>query len=193
MKKILFTMSIICSLLLTSHPADSIAGERPDNYTVIKIGQYSPTGDLDDLGFDSKIVLGINYGRYLNKNLVLEAGLEVFGSDYEEGPVNTYFTGFATPILTAKGVILKGRFEFYGGGGFGLYQTKLDLNAPSGDVDESDTVFGYHILAGLAFDVTPYWYLGLEGKQLWTGESDFKIVKTDADGRFITLNLGLRW
>ena len=193
MKRVLYAMSFICSLLLISHPTDSIGGERPDNYTVIKIGQYSPAGDLDDLGFDNKIVLGINYGRYINKNLVLEGGLEVFGSDYEEGLVNIYFTGFATPILTAKGVFPKERFEFYGGGGFGLYQTKYDYNYLSTEIDENDTVFGYHILVGLGFDVTPYWYLGLEVKQLWTGESDFKIEKTDADGRFTTLNLGLRW
>jgi len=191
MNKKSLSILIICAVLSLSIPLSATGEERPDNYATFKIGQYSPTGDLDDLGFDSKLALEIIFGHYFNKNFSLEGGFGVFGSDNDNAAKTVYFTGFATPLLTAKAILPKESFEFYGGAGIGYYQSKLAVLAP--DEEQSDSAFAYHLLAGFSYDFTPYWYLGMEVKQIWTDEFDFKVVEVDADGRTATFNVGLRW
>ncbi|MDH3975551.1 MAG: porin family protein [Deltaproteobacteria bacterium] len=193
MNQKILSVFIICTALVIWNPLSTLGQEKAPNYATLKIGQYSPTGDLDDLGFDSKVDLELLFGHYFNENFALEAGIGIFGSDREEGDLNVYFTAFALPVLTAKAVLPKKRFEFYGGGGIGYYQAKYDYNYFAIDIEESDTAFGYHVVAGFSYDFTPYWYLGLEGKQIWTDDFDFKVVKIDGDGRTLTFNVGLRW
>lgn len=191
MNKKKLSILIICVLLSLSIPLSVAGEERPDNYATFKIGQYSPTGGLDDDGFDSKVALEIIFGHYFNKNFSLEGGFGVFGSDNDNAGQTVYFTGFATPLLTAKAILPKESFEFYGGAGIGYYQGKIAVYDP--DDEESDSAFGYHVVAGFSYNFTPYWYLGMEGKQIWTDDFDFKGYKVDADGRIMTLNVGLRW
>ena len=210
---------ILGSLMLTILiPRYVLAEERYHNrhfYVTAKPGIYSPqTNDLDgfDTGFNGEVAFGFQPSRYF----AVELGSGYFNTD---GAVTFSGTNFAErdkldlyiiPVtITAKLIIPFKKFEFFGLGGVGAYYVWGDMKAKgtvdgisySAELDGSDVVFGGYVGLGVHYNITPRFFVGVEGKYLWTDraepEDDFFDddlgVRFKLDGILATAVLGFRF
>ena len=208
----LFTFLII--------PFHVSAVEEP-NYFTLKGGLYSPQGDLADEDFDNGYTAEFNFGHYFSPFWSLDFGVGYLratssfeGSDTDPSLGSFSFeqdnVASAIPItLTAKGHIPLDVVELYGGVGAGIYfvffdadiETTLAEPLDNVSIDADDTVFGYHVLGGANLNITRSFYVGLEGKYLWTSEAEGEdkifgqplTIKAKLTGYTITGVLGFRF
>lgn len=69
------------------------------------------------------------------------------------------------------------------------------------DKDESDNVFGFHVVTGVNYNITSRFFLGLQGLYRWTEDIDINksaetvpvIVEGDLNGYIVTLAAGFRF
>lgn len=171
-------------------PTFSFAQEtRPFSFNV-KMGGYSPNGDLND----TKDIFGENYKDGPNLEISFQHKIiQYFGMEYSLGLLNTkldeaekdsltYDSDMTIPyfLATAQGFYQISRFEIYGGAGMGYYRVNvhLEVREPSGyqeDYDDDDNVLGMHILAGVKLNITKTFYLGFEGKNIWTQDAKITV------------------
>lgn len=149
--------------------------EKP-YYLNARVGAYMPQGeDLDDLGFGAGLAGELAVGRRFTPMFAAELGVGHFRSssdaitifDPDVGDVSVDFDLAVTPILaTAKLLLPAGALEPYALAGAGLYMAEMTGNASVGgmsaSVSDKDNVFGFHLGAGAAINVTPAASLGLE-------------------------------
>lgn len=200
MKQKVIIIVVLCIMLASFFPLSVMAQDKPDNYVVARMGKYNTTGDLDDYDFKGKENAELMFGHYFSPNFVLEGGFGVIINEWKEAGVEIDIDGLSL-LLTAKGVYPMEKFEFFGGGGIGLYKGQMDIyGIPLFHYSEEETVFGFHIMIGASYDITQNWYLALEAKHHWTQEADYKAdlptfpgVKTDLNGYGITLGIGWRF
>lgn len=187
--------------------------ERP-NYAQVKFGMFQPTDDLDDADYDTGFQMGGAYGRYLTRNLIIEAGIDGFSVDDDVDGSNdiagTYdqdnTLSVAAFLLTLKGEVPVGQAAIFGGVGVGLYTATLDSDIESQrlgnfDTDDDDQVFGMHLVAGVNYDITERFFAGVEGQYRWTDdvEIDESVASIpveyngDLSGFAITFNGGFRF
>ena len=187
---------------------------KKDNYAQLKVGMFQPTGDLEDADFDNGGAVSVVYGRYLNKYLVLEVGFDVFGADQTLRGANSQagrYTQDNTLVGTAALVTLKGEFsagpvDLFCGVGGGIYAVTLSSEIDSSrfgdlDTDDSDGVFGVHVVAGANYNINERFFIGLEGKYRWTDDVDIResiasipVEYTgDLSGYTVTFNAGFRF
>ena len=186
-----------------------------NNYGLVKVGMFQPSGDMDDANYDNGGDLSLVYGRYLNRYLVLEAGFDVFGSDqktiYGYNPrVGDYRQDNSlvavAGLVTLKGEMPVGPVDLFGGIGGGIYSVTLSSDIDSSryydiSTDDSDGVFGMHVVAGANFNINDRFFVGVEGKYRWTGDVDIHDTvasipvdyKGDLSGYAVTFNAGLRF
>lgn len=198
MKKRMFIIgaaAIIAVLLLAS--AVSAAEEQPSNYVVLRIGQFAPTGDVEKGGYDPAQNGELLLGHYFNPYVALEGGLAIMHSEGAER--EPYSVIYDDRDLTIRGGLLNmrllypaGKSEVYAGFGFGRWRVSNQIwtRGSGGDFSVNDTVWGYHFLVGANYGFTPYWYLGLEAKQMTF--QDFLDID-DITGRTVSLSIGLRF
>ena len=174
---------VLCLTLTLVLPFSAI-GQDNSNYVSIKGGIYNPTGDLDDIGLGTGKNVEVSFGHYFNPNFALELGTGYFATDETFSGFDPFLLGSFTekddisviPItVTAKGVIPFQMGEFYLGAGLGIYlaEFKADITSStsgSASLKDDDTVFGLDLLAGLTFNITPKWFLGVEGKYIITSD-----------------------
>ena len=87
MRQKVITIVILSMVLALFLPLSAIAQDKPDNYVVIKMGVYNPTGELDDDDFDGKENAELMFGHYFNPNFALEGGIGIFINEWKEDPV----------------------------------------------------------------------------------------------------------
>jgi opacity protein-like surface antigen len=88
----------------------------------------------------------------------------------------------------------------------GIYVWKADFDASHAGVEaDSDSDggpgFGFHIMAGVNFNISDNLFLGIEAKHIWTGEvkAEFELAGTDLEeeadlnGYTITGVIGFRF
>lgn len=204
---LLMSTVIILTLSMHSH------AQSRHNAFALKLGVFSPTGDLDDAQFDSAIAGEVAWGLYHSEKLSSEFGIGVYRTDFS---TSVFLPGIGTvtddeeitiiPVFyTLRGHIPFGRAELYGGLGvdliFALFDGDLgapvDLSFSSNDY----SVFGGHVLAGIHFDITDRFFLGLEGKYLMTSNAEFSDTDSgifleahwDLDGFTVFGQLGYRF
>jgi opacity protein-like surface antigen len=158
--------------------------ERLDNYTMVKLGAYSPRSHfLRGKDFSKSIDGEVALGRYFNRYLAGEVGVGYFKTTSESDQVTV------VPVtVTGKGIYPLGEFELYAGAGIGAYFAKAELSSQS----YNDTALGWHILTGVNFNVMPNLFLGAEIKYLWAKPS-FGSWDSRIDGATVTANLGFRF
>jgi opacity protein-like surface antigen len=157
------------------------------NYVKVNLGMNDHTGDLDDAGYNAGVKFSGTYGRYLGKNLTIEGGVnnyqtnqKIEGSNTVAGSYTRKDTIFVRSILaTLKGEFPVGPVTLYGGAGVGGYYVNLfsDIETSlQGDDKENndDFVFGAHLVAGGHYDITPRFFVGVEGMYRWTGDVDIQ-------------------
>lgn len=216
MKKVNRRMSVVFVIVFTAVMVSGAWAESVDykNYGSLTIGMNQPTGDLDDAGYDAGVNIAATYGRYLAKNLVVEGSIGSFFAD-QDFSGRTSFTGNYTredivstsSILgTMKGELPLGPVTLFAGGGVGLYLVILDSEIDTSrlgdlDADDSDSVFGAHVVVGGKFNITPRVFLGVEGLYRWTTEFDMRDsvgtipveVEGDLNGYAISFMGGFRF
>ena len=184
------------------------------NYAQVKVGVAQPTGDLDDADYDAGGDFSIAYGRYLNKYLVVEAGLDASGFEKDFRGANAVAGSYKQDntlgafgfLVTLKGEVSAGPMDFFAGAGGGIYAVTLTSDIESsrlGDfaADDSDGVFGAHVVAGATYNINERFFLGIEGKYRWMDDVDIReTVATlpveysgDLSGYTVTLNAGFRF
>ena len=188
-------------------------GQDYSNYFALKLGEYSPTGDLDDVGIGSGFNGELGFGSYFSKNFSYEVGIGYFKTDET---FTAFISGIGTisekdkitalPFLfTLKGHIPFKAGELYGGVGIGWYFATIDvdINTPIGSLSfsDDDNVLGLHFLAGINFNITEKWFLGIEAKKFTTDDFNFYDIDqgffldfdTDFDGYTIFGQIGYRF
>ncbi len=180
------------------------------NYVVLKGGIFSPQGDVKqlDTGFNGELAYGLRFSRFA----ALEIGSGYFDLGHADRSLvarsNVSLDGdmYAIPFTIAlKAILPLGRFELYGlGGGGGYYvhangtvQTRFGRRSEGFDT----VVAGGFLGAGITYNFTRAFFLGLEGKYLWTSNPDFEVhdhgqsVRTDfnIEGVQATVNVGYRF
>jgi outer membrane protein W len=195
-KKIIVT-GAAAVLAMAALPATAAAEEIPSNYFTLRFGRFMPTGDVKDAGYEGAENGDFVLGRYFGRYFVLEGGFGIMHSEGAESePYSQIYEDRDITIrgfhLTPKFVYPAGGFEFYGGVGVGRWQIENDVwvRGGSGNVEVKDTVWGYHLVAGINHGFTRYWYLGLEAKELKF--LDYLDVD-DIAGRSVSLSIGLRF
>ncbi len=166
-----------------------MAGQNTNkmNYATAKVGIFQPTGDMDDANYDGGGDVSLAYGRYLNKYLAVEAGFDIFATEQDLEGSNNQAGSYTQDntlagvglLLTLKGEFSAGPVDFFAGIGGGLYSVTLDSQIDSsrlGDLntDDSDGVFGAHVVAGAIYNINQRFFLGLEGKYRWTDDVEIR-------------------
>ncbi len=187
-------LSVFCAV---AHAEGPKATKAPENYIVFKPGAFFPQGDIKDqkTGFNGEVA----YGRRFNQNLALElaSGYIGTGDGTATGSVTSRTTGavypsrnkgelYAIPVtLAIKGIVpIQKGFEVYGIGGAGAYyvHAKQSVDWVVGSTarhaapTDSAWAFGGFLGAGMTYDITPEWFLGVEGKYLWVSKIDLSDV-----------------
>lgn len=209
MGKITRVTLISFSLLFLFQADLTYAGDRKnENYVLAKVGAYFPQHD-DMKSFDTGFNGEIFYGRYFHKNFASELGAGYFKSSgqTESFTQTKDFTVKTADILySIKGIYPIGILELFAGPGIGAYFTKVNatytskspLTGSTAFETEWDTAFGFHVLAGMNINISPDWFLGVEGKYFWAKTKDFLPPEASPfglhlDGIDATASLGWRF
>lgn len=202
MKRSATIVLLLAVIFMLSVPGTSLAEHKKwDGYLSFKGGMYWPIGDLEDLDFDSGFNGEVVVGMYVNPNLALEFGAGYFHTEAEIEEIDFEEENdvWVIPVIVnIKGVLPLERFELYGGGGFGLYFANMDVDGEDFltgkyEAEDDETVFGGHILAGFNIDLSRHFFLGVEGKYVFTANARFFDTKVDLDGLTATGVLGIRF
>lgn len=215
-------MKVVCSLLAAANMIGMIAGdtvlaaeaERRSNYIQGQAGVAFPGSDLDDADFANGFNGAFSYGRYLTEHLKVEATLDLNAMDRDvQGANSTTGTYSRDEYLSASGILiaLKGEYplgpvDLFAGVGVGMYGVQLNSEIDSQrlgsfDTDDSDTVFGAQFSLGTNYNINERFYVGVEGKYLWTQEADISMrtaslpiqYEGDLSGYSLAFTLGWRF
>ena len=184
------------------------------NYVIVDLGFYQPADDLDESGFGTGINFSAAYGRYIAKHLIFEAGLGFYYTDREflrNAPIAGNYTqedtiGVSPITVSLKGAFSAGIAEFYGGGGIGGYFFVLNSDITASNlgtfsVDDDDIALGAHVVAGVNFNITRRFFIGVDGKYYWTDTvsvskrvADIPVIYTgDLNGYAVNFVFGFRF
>jgi len=184
------------------------------NYGRAGLGLNQFNGDLDDAGYDGGINLNAAYGRYLTNNMVIEGTVDYFYTDQDisgsTSIAGTYSredqVGVGALLATLKGEFPLGPVTLYAGAGIGVYYAALKseidtANLGSFDVEDDDSVFGFHLVTGGYYNITQRLFVGAEGLYRWTGDIDMEKItgtvpvrlKGNLNGYAMTLSAGFRF
>jgi hypothetical protein len=184
-------------------------------YIAFKPGIYSPqSSDFDnsDTGFNGEIALGCRF----TPNLAGEFGIGYSNTERDitfVKPTNWEKDKYEIDVIpiafTLKAILPYKNWEFFGLGGGGAYIVFAELkgNAVIGGTlyaygrDDVDAVMGAYWGAGTHYNITPTFFVGVEGKYLWTDDVDVRDEilgvsagrKFDMDGIIATAIIGLRF
>lgn len=213
-KKAIVGLLVAANMIGSVAIGNAVAAEKKSNYVQAKAGFIQPTSGFDDAGFDTGFNGAISYGHYLTNHLILEGTIDGSAAHNDFDGYNT-FTGNYTQkndigifafLLTLKGEFAVGPVNLYGGGGIGAYVVTLNTKVESdrfGDYekDDTDTVFGAHLLVGANYDITNDWFIGLEGTYRWTGSAKIEqnvigvpvVYNDDVNGFSLAASVGFRF
>ncbi len=213
MKKRILCLAIIFTIF-AAWPLSVLADGKTKALSV-KVGQYWPTGDINDLQLDGELYGGISFNLYLSSNYALEIGLGQFEAEetfdrygpISLGPYREKVAISAIPLtISTKGLMHYKWGEIYFGAGLGLYfvDYHADINSSSlgpATFSDSDTVLGIQFIAGFLFNITETVYLGIESLFIITGEAEGSgvvygtpvSIKGDLNGITLSGLVGLRF
>jgi hypothetical protein len=176
------------TLLAILVPLGASAQDRP-NAISAGIGYYFYTGDVEDrTDLDGAVNIEAAYTRQLHPNFALRAGTGYF----HDGRLGDDLRGYPLTV-TALGVYPAGRLRLFAGGGVGVYFVDFEGKVDGTPIDDSDTIWGGHVLVGTSFDVTTTIFLGLEAKYLFLDSARLGSRELDLDGVTVTATVGFRF
>jgi len=179
------------------------------NYIALKAGAYTPnSSDLEDFntGFNGEVA----FGHYLSKNAAIELGIgysqtespTYYGYMSQTGNYNGQIDIQNKPVtLSLKLIAPIDIAEFYvlGGIGANFVHGEIDVNTQllgSASISDDKVAFLGQLGAGLNFNINPNFFIGVEGKYIWS-TVDFEQlgseISVDLDGFVYTGVIGFRF
>jgi len=220
LRSIIVLLMVTLTVMLSVAPvlSDTSGIRLGKNYVVLKGGFFAP-GSTDLKGFSTGFNGEVGIGRYINPYLALELGLGYYqtsnsvsatvssGSDYMSGTAKLDL--WVIPAtLAVKLIYPMQQFELYALGGAGAYfvNSKFDYSGTasiggqtyngSGSSNSNTAAFGGFAGAGANYNFTNNWYIGAEGKYLWTRPTlSFEGTDVTANlyGWIVTGNVGYKF
>jgi len=215
---VLLIAALTVILSVSSVFSDTSGISLGKNYVAVKGGFFAP-GSTDLKGFSTGFNGEVGYGRYINPYLALELGVgyyqtsnsvsatESSGSDYMSGTAKLDL--WVIPATLAVKLIYPiQQFELYAMGGAGAYfvNSKLSYSGTatiggktyngSSSSSSNTAAFGGFAGAGGNFNFTNNWYIGAEGRYLWTRPTlSFEGTDVTANlyGWIVTGNVGYKF
>jgi hypothetical protein len=216
MKRLALISVIINFALILSFSIPTFAQEPTSltklNYVSFKGGIYTPTSDLDE--FDNSLYADVMYNRYLTKNIALEAGVGLYYTETTYNGVKPVWGSFTekdsivvNPIkFNLKWILPFPQGEFYLGAGIGFYLAyfKAEISSTglgSFSIDDGDVVLGGQFKAGVVFNLSKIFFLGIEGEYMLTDAAEFSgsaygvpyKMESDLDGYIVNAVFGFRF
>jgi opacity protein-like surface antigen len=186
-------------------PIESIA--QSNFYAAFKPGAYFPrSSDLN--GFDTGFSGGFSFGYQFNPHFAAELGLGYFFTEGEKtigagsSARQQHYDVDVWPFtLTLKGILPFGKWDFFGLAGGGIYSVSVPYNGNGYYhysypyyYNDYDYIWGGYLGAGVQYNITKRFFLGVEGKYLWTEEAKFSGVNGfKLDGIISNAVLGFRF
>ena len=179
-------------------------------YMALKPGAFFPQGDIEDwdTGFSGELAFAKRYSN----NLAVELNVGWYNLDESErvsGVINgvTYSAGASADLdifpfaLTVKGILPFDRFELYGLAGIGAYFARAEVKGSATvnnlfyRASDSDSGYAAGFTIGLGFNVnvSPSWFIGVEGKYLFTSDVTLFGVDTNLNGIIALGVIGYRF
>lgn len=182
------------------------------SYMIMKGGMFYPRGDLDGLddGFNGEIA----YGYRFHPNIAVELGsgyLKASGTGRAiVGGVDVKVEDeiYAIPATVAiKGTArLKKNMEIYALAGIGAYFVDFKETVSAGgrslSMSDSSVVPGVFVGTGISYDINDKFFLGFEGKYIFTDDVELKDrlagvgdvhANFNVEGFTGTVNIGVRF
>lgn len=194
--KIKHIASLLVAAALLCMTVPALAQDNPANYLMLKGGIYVPNEDfnLDPIIEDNRLNPGSGFngevaiGRYFAPFFAVEIGAGYFESDGTSPSSRLGELEVIPVVATGKLLLPIGPVEPYGLFGIGAYFTSLDFD----ETDSTRTTYGLHAGAGVNFNLTRNFFVGVEGRYLWA-EPEFEGEDVPIDGFTGTGNLGFRF
>jgi len=186
--------------------------QNPKNYLVFKGGAYLPQHDeMKDYNddFNGEIFYGRYFAKNFASEFGIgyfKSGATFNYSTVQSGSLISGHIDDTIKVFdilyTIKGIYQIGNnLEIFAGPGVGVYFAKsyiegsandlipifnippiFTVSGPTSATSEWNTAFGFHFLAGGNYNVTPNWFLGVEGKYFWATTKDPIILQSVANG-----------
>ena len=176
-------------------------------YVAFKPGVYFPrSNDLN--GFDNGFSGGFSFGYQFNPNFAAELGLGYFYTEGEKTVVvgssvrQQHYDIDVWPFtLTLKGILPYKKWDFFGLAGGGIYS----VSAPYSEngyyhysypyyYNDYDYIWGGYLGAGVHYNITKRFFLGVEAKYLWTERTNFSGIEGfKLDGIISNAVIGFRF
>lgn len=197
---ILFSICVIILLAMTQAFGQS---DKPSNYLMLKAGVYDPSHNFEiegaggngiDINSESGINGEIAIGHYFSPFLAFELGAGYFENEGTAAAQTGKIQLNVVPVvLTGKLLAPFGPVEPYILGGIGAYLTDYDSEvSTSTAITSTRLTYGLHAGAGINFDLTNWFFIGAEGRYLWS-EPEFGGRDIRLDGFTMTGDLGFRF
>lgn len=201
---------VLIGFLLVLFASSYAFAQDQQFYVALKPGAFIPQGDIDewDTGFSGDLAFAKRY----SKNLAVEMNVGWYNLD-EGDRVSGVYNGVPYSVdgsvdmdifpfaLTVKGILPFDRFELYGLAGLGAYYTRAEAKASvtvgnlflSGSENDSDWAAGFTIGLGATYNISSSWFVGAEGKYLFTSDVTLYGVDTNLNGIIVTGVIGYRF
>ncbi len=215
-KKFAFLFLLLCIAILAVSPS-LYAQQGPStssdykSYVVVKGGVFDPQGRFStlDVGFSGELA----YGYRFDEHLAVEVSSGYFGTS-KTFSVSGLGSGVslkesvdAVPLTAAIKIFapVTKQFEVYflGGPGAYLVNSKASFSGAALSAPGSDNriLVGGFLGTGVAYNITPRVFVGLEGKYLWPGPTRVTtsigglpvIENRMLQGALFTANVGFRF
>lgn len=203
MKKIVISLA---TLTVLTAPISSMAAD--DSFYLkanVGIGMVLDTdidniqnsGETAKITYDSGFVGSLAAGYDFANPLRMEVELLRQKNDLELTSYNNVYGSFNDGDLKTHSLMVNGFYDVDTGSswtpfvGAGIGMSKLDINDPGFQESDSDEVFTYQLIGGVAYAVNEDW--SIDAQYRFMGTSDATIDDTDFDANSNNLMIGLRY
>ncbi len=208
--KTLIQAAWVALFLLGLLPQGAMAQSSGGLYGEVRFGaSFVDDADFEELGvtgevsYDTAVALDFAFGTFFDMGLRLEYQFGFRGADTDtlqiDGSGTFDFDAYLFTVTNMLNVYYdfdlgrisgspagSSRLVPYIGGGVGFAIHELDVDSVG---SESDTVFAYQGIAGLAYSFTPNWGMTLSYLYLGTSDPKFQYFETEYSSHNVMLGL----
>jgi opacity protein-like surface antigen len=170
-----------------AQPVSTVGGAGPDTFLELHLGAFVPQStDLD--GLDPNVDLGGTFGARFTPNVSAELEVGYYRTSGTTAGVKDAVEAFpVTASLRLRYPMKVAELSAFAGGGVHFAHASTDT--PDGYASASDTAFGWHAGAELAFNLSPTMRVGFEVRRTFV-DARFDGVDTDIGGLRLAATLG---
>jgi opacity protein-like surface antigen len=165
-------------------PPRGAPAPRPVGRVTLKGGYYGAHEDEIDDGW----IAAVSWMQFMSPNFATEFEIGYLDVEGKDGGIRTDMWGLPI-MLNGRFNLPVGRFEIFGGAGFGTIYFDGDANGAAIDVSADGWLAAGDVFAGAALNLRNGMTLGFEWKHYFTDSSSDLDTGLDADAVMLTLGL----